>query len=79
MLEQTAETFPVREIGKLPFENNGQLVLAFLELFVADSKYNAFRNGVDALCCSTSVVEVILGEEALTTIPKEKMSDGLWT
>jgi len=57
MLEQTAQTLWVREIGQLSFENDGQLVHTFLEFFVGDGENDPFRQGIDALYSSKSAME----------------------
>jgi hypothetical protein len=49
MLEQAAQTLQIRKIGQLSFEDDGQLILAFLKFFVGDGEDDPFRQGIDAL------------------------------
>jgi len=60
MLEQTAQTLPVSEIGQLSFKNDGQLVLTFLESFVGNGENDMFRQGIDALHFNKSAMEGFL-------------------
>jgi hypothetical protein len=48
MLLQPTLTLPVGEVGQLPLEDYGQLVLGLFGFLVADGEDDAFRQSVDA-------------------------------
>lgn len=83
MLQKSSQSFLVREIGSLTFEDMGEHILAFAQLILPDGEDDPLVHRVNALY--KLVISMPMAQEGkdfwrrLTTIPKENMSEGLFT